>query len=157
MERFLSDYIERMRPLFSRLPANTAHEIASGFLSYKFGLYSNAVRECTHAISLLPDTGDYAPLKKALSIVGLNAQGLENAQVSVITSLVFSREERKFVAIVLPEDKIEDPASFELDNALIMVYAAAVIASPDDEQALEEHRRFVILLLTGYKKALNLE
>jgi hypothetical protein len=69
MERYLNDYIKRTRENYPGFPAPTAHEIASAFLAYKFGLYVNAEQECTHALSLIPDSSANAALKKALLIV----------------------------------------------------------------------------------------
>jgi len=145
-----------MRPHFTGFPASTAHEIASVFLAFKFGLYRNAVHECTHAITLIPENGAYVALKKALSIVRANAQDLENAQFTADLSIAFSENERLYVPVILPTDQIEDPGSLELDNALILIYSVAVITSPDDEEAMTEHRKFIIRLLNGYKKALGI-
>jgi hypothetical protein len=156
MEQFLNAYIIRMRPLFNNIPATTAHEIASAFLAFKFGLYPNAIHECAQAISLIPDSGINAVLKKALSIVRANATKLENAQVTADLTITFSDEERKYIPVNLPDDQVEDPGTFQLDNALVLMYAVAVIASPDDEETLTEHRKFIVRLLTGYKKALGL-
>lgn len=156
MERFLTEYINRLRPHFPGFPESTAHEIASAFLAFKFGLYPTAVRECTQAISLIPDSGANNALKKALSIVRANAQDLENAQFTADLSIVFSDEENSFVPINLPGDHIEDPGKLTLDNALVLIYCVAVITSPDDEDAMTEHRTFIVRLLNGYKKALGL-
>ena len=76
-----------------------------------------------------------------------------NADLSVF----FSDEEKEYIAINLPEDKIEDPVTLNLDNALILAYSVALIASPDDEEALQEHRRLIVRMLTDYKKALGLD
>jgi hypothetical protein len=149
------EYINRLRPNFPGFPASTAHEIASVFLAFKFGLYANTVRECTQAISLIPDSGANAALKKALSIVRANAQDLENAQFTADLSIRFTDEEHAFVPIILPADKIEDPGTLALDNALVLIYSVAVITSPDDEEAMIEHRKFIVRLLHGYKKALG--
>jgi hypothetical protein len=156
MERFLTEYINRLRPHFNGFPAVAAHEIASVFLAFKFGLYRNAVHECTQAISLIPDSGAYLALKKALSIVRANAQDLENAQFTADLSIAFSENERPYVPIILSRDQIEDPGTLELDNALILIYSVAVLTSPDDEEAMAEHRKFIIRLLSGYKKALGI-
>jgi len=156
MEQFLIGYINRMRPLFNSIPATTAHEIASAFLAFRFGLYPNAIHECTQAISLIPDSGVSTVLKKALSIVRANATNLENAQVTADLTITFSDEERTNIPMNLPQDLVEDPGTFQLDNALVLIYAVAVIASPDDEETLAEHRKFIVRLLTGYKKALGL-
>lgn len=156
MERFLTEYSNRLRPHFTGFPVVTAHEIASAFLAFKFGLYRNAVHECTQAISHIPDSGANLALKKALSIVRANAQDLENAQFTPDLSVTFSENERIYVPIILPQDKIEDPGKLELDNALILIYSVAVLTSPDDEEAMAEHRKFIIRLLNGYKKALGI-
>jgi hypothetical protein len=157
MEKFLDEYIARTRPAFPRFPEATAHEIASAFLAFKFGLYENAVRECTHALSLIPESAPNASLKKALTILRANAESRNNSQVTPDQSITFSDAERALVPIAIPADKNEDPATLELDNALILVYVVALITSPEDEEALEEHRKMIVRILTDYKKAMGME
>jgi hypothetical protein len=157
MEQFLKEYIERLKPYYTRIPEKTAHEIASAFLTFKFGIYANAINECTIALSLHLSGGDSNDaLRKALMIVKANADDLNNSQVMADLTISFSETERAFVAVKLPQDQIEDPGTLELDNALVLLYAVAVIASPDDEQALDEHRTYVTKLLSAYKRALGL-
>ena len=156
MEQFLTAYINRMRPLFNGIPVTTAHEIASAFLAFRFGLYPNAIHECTQALSLMPDGGVNDSLKKALSIVRTNATNLENAQVTADLTITFSEEDHPYIPVNLPPDLVEDPGTFQLDNALVLIYAVAVITSPDDEDTLTEHRKYIVRLLTGYKKSLGL-
>jgi hypothetical protein len=157
MEQFLRDYIERIRPEFSNIRKKTAHEIASAFFAFKFGLYQNAIEECRLALTQLPEGGSSSALKKALQIVQLNAEDLENSQVEADTRAAFSESELPFVAIRLPKEKIEDPPSLELDNALILLYAVSKNTSPDDEQALDEHQKFVIKILVAYQTALGIQ
>ncbi|MFA4823673.1 MAG: hypothetical protein WC593_00795 [Methanoregula sp.] len=162
MEKFLNDYILRIRDGIDDIPDTTAHEIASAFLAFRFGLYANAAKECTHAIGLLEqgkkpaDSGIYAALKKALMIVLANAQDLDNSQVTADMSLRFDERERIYTAINLAPEAVEDPGTVELENALVLIYAAALIASQEDEEAMGEHRKFIVRLLTGYKKALGI-
>jgi hypothetical protein len=156
MEKFLNEYIEQMRPMFMEVSGSAAHELASAFLAYRFGIYSTAVRECTHALAHIPAGDQYDALRKAVSIVQANAQDLENSQVVSDRSTAFSGNEIRFIAINLAQEKIEDPATLGLDNALILVYTVALLQSPDDEQALDEHRPFIVRLLVGYKKALGI-
>ena len=161
MEQFLTDYITRIRAGIDDIPDTTAHEIASAFLAFRFGLYANAARECTHAIELLgagtpAHTGAYAALKKALAIVLANAQDLDNSQVTADMSLRFDEQERTYTAIKIAPDAVEDPGTLELDNALVLVYAAALVASSEDEDAMGEHRKFIVRLLAAYKKALGI-
>ena len=68
----------------------------------------------------------------------------------------FTEAEREYVAVNLPPDRIEDPDTLELDNALLLLYAVAVVASPDDELPLDEHRKFFITILDAYKRALGI-
>jgi hypothetical protein len=157
MEPFLRDYIERIKPEFKNVQTKTAHEIASAFFSFKFGLYQNTIEECRLALTQIPEGGSSSALKKALQIVQLNAEDLQNAQVNADTRAAFTESELPFVAIRLPPEKIEDPASLELDNALVLLYAVAKNTSPDDEQALDEHQNFVLKILTSYKTALGIK
>ena len=157
MEQFLNNYIQRMQPFFPGFPAAVSHDIASAFLAYRFGLYANAVRECDHVIFHIPEGGANNALKKALTIVRANAQDRDNSQVTADTSEFFLENEKPFIAIILPSEKIEDPGTINLDNALILTYVVALITSREDEEALEEHRRFIVRLLTDYKKALGFE
>jgi len=157
MEKYLEAYIGRMRTNYPRFPSETAHEIASAFLAFKFGLYENAVRECTHATSLIPENAHNAALKKALAIVRANAEDRNNAQVTADRSVAFSPEENAYTAINIPQEKNEDPGTLDLDNALILIYVVALITSPDDEETLDEHRRTILRLLSDYKKAMGME
>jgi hypothetical protein len=156
MDRFLLEYVNRIKPHFTGIPAATAHEIASAFLAFRFGLYPNVIQESTHAISRIPDGGSYSSLKKALAIVRANAQNLDNAQFAADLSITFSENELPYLPLNLSKDKVEDSGSYELDNALVLIYTVAGITSPDDEEVLAEHHKFIIRLLSGYKKALGI-
>ncbi|MDD1690281.1 MAG: hypothetical protein LUQ66_06430 [Methanoregula sp.] len=157
MEKYLDAYTGRMRTHYPRFPSGTAHEIASAFLAFKYGLYEKAAHECTNAISLIPDSAQNAALKKALTIVRANAEDRNNAQVTADLSIAFSPDEHTYTAINIPPEMNEDPGTLELDNALILIYVVALITSPDDEETLDEHRRTIIRLLTDYKKAMGME
>jgi hypothetical protein len=157
MERFLDAYIERMRPYFPGFSGAAAHEIASAFLAFKFGLYANAARECAHAISLIPAGEANACLKKALEIIRANAQDLDNSIVTGDSGIVFSGTDLQFVPVSLPGEQVEDKKTFNLDNALILTWVVALLTSPEDGEAMGEHRRLIVRMLTGYKKALGLE
>jgi len=156
MEKFLSDYIERIRSGYTKIPENTGHVIASAFFSFKFELYQKTLRECATALSQVQDGGSNDALKKALVIVRAYAEAFENAQVRPEVVPSFTEPEHAFLAVNLPAENIEDPPTLELDNALILLYAVSVITSPEDEQALEEHRKYVITLLDTYKRALGI-
>jgi hypothetical protein len=156
MERFLTEYSNRLRPHFPGFPELTAHEIASAFLAFKFGLFTTAVRECNHAISLIPDSRANNTLKKALSIIRENASDRENSQFTLNPGLGFSDDDTTFLPVVLPVDQVEDPGTLALENALVLIWCVALITSPEDEEAMIEHRTYIVRLLTGYKKALGI-
>jgi len=156
METFLKDYIERLRPAFSHIPEETGHTIASAFFSFKFELYPKTLRECTTALAQVPGNGASATLKKALSIVNAYAVAYGNAQVRPESVPAFDESDRLYLAVNLAPEANEDPLTLDLDNALLLIYAVALISSPDDEQALEEHRKFVVRMLDNYKRALGL-
>lgn len=156
MERFLEAYIERVRPHFPGFPPAAAHEIASAFLAFKYGLYAKAVVECTNAIALVPDGEANAALKKALGILRAHAHDRDSSLVNTNPGIAFADADLKFIPINLPADSIEDPGTFNLDNAFILTYVVALITSPDDEETLGEHRKLIVRTLTDYKKALGL-
>ncbi|QSZ67913.1 hypothetical protein RJ40_10610 [Methanofollis aquaemaris] len=155
-DTYLEAYIERLRPAFEALDDETAHAVTSALLRFKFGLYGNAAAKAAVALARLE--GEEAPgaLRTALQVLQQRADDLK-ASVPVSTKLPpFSEEERPFLAMDLPAGEVEDKATFTLDNALLLLYAVGAIASPDDEQALDEHRGFTIQILTSYRKQLRL-
>jgi len=156
MEKFLNDYIERVRPVFDRIPATTAHVIASAFFGFKFELFPKTLRECTTALSQVPDGEGSEAVKKALTIIRSYAEALDNAQVRPDRVVPFTEAEHAYLAVNLPPDRIEDPDTLELDNALILIYVVAMTASPDDEEALDEHRKYILKMLDNYKRALGI-
>jgi hypothetical protein len=156
MEQYLDAYIERIRPQVAGFPPSAAHELASAFLAFKYGLYENAVRECTHASTVIPAGAPGEALKKALLILKAHAEYRLNAQEMDNLVLAFSPAEQAFAAITIPPPASADAATLALDNALILVWTVALIASPDDEETLEEHREMILGILRDYKRAMGL-
>lgn len=157
MEQYLTDYTGRMRSPYSRISPASAHVLASAFLAYKYGLYGNVIRECTHAVTLFSDEPPQAALKKALLILRGHAAYRLNAQDTEYLALGFSPSEQAFAAITIPPEAIEDAGTLALDNALILIWTVALNTSPDDEEALEEHREMIVGMLQDYKKAMGME
>ena len=104
----------------------------------------------------MPDGGGSEALKKALSIIQAYAEALENAQVKPDHVVPFTDAEHAYLAVNLPPDRIEDPDTLELDNAIILIYVVAMTTSPDDDEALDEHRKYIITMLDTYKRALGI-
>jgi hypothetical protein len=155
-EKFFDAYIERIRPAFEGMDRETAHAVASALLGFKFGLYGNAVTRADTAIERLAAAGMPQTLLAALRILRTRAADLK-AAVIVSTALPgFAPEDQQYLAMDLPADLIEDAPTYTLDNALLLLYAVGLIASPDDEQALDEHRGFPLQILNSYRKPLDL-
>lgn len=154
-DAYLEAYIGRLRPVFEGLDEETAHAVTSALLRFKFGLYGNAAAKAEAALGRLEREEAPGVLKTALQVLQRRANDLK-ASVLVSTDLPrFSEEDRPFLAMDLPADEVEDAATYTLDNALLLLYVAGVIASPDDEQALDEHRGLPIQILTSYRKQLR--
>ena len=155
MEEFYYQYLERLRPMYRGLNAKAAHEIASAVLSFKFGLYTKASESVDRTLPLIGSTEADSVLKKALFIVKERADRLHAADVAPVTATPFAGPDFMYLAVVLPPEKIEDKDTLLLDNALILLFAVAYIASPADEQALEEQEKFVIQTLNEYRRAME--
>ena len=107
-------------------------------------------------LSLVPEWNGSSALKTSLLIVRKYAEAYENAQVRPESIPVFGESDKPYLAVNLSPELTEDQLTLDLDNALILLYAVAVITSPDDEQALEEHRKYLIKMLETYKRALGM-
>lgn len=157
MDKFLDDYIERIRSEFPQIPEDAGHVIASAFFAYRYELFPKTVRECTTALSQLSGSGIMDAVKKALILLRSYAQAYDNSQVRPDPVPFFTETEQQYLAVVLLKESVEDPDSLALDNALVLIYAVSLAASPDDEDALLEHRKFILILLEAYKRQLGLQ
>ena len=156
MEKYLYDYMHRITPLYRGIDRETAHEIASAVLSFKFVLYTNTMTSAEKAISGITGEGPQAALKKALRIIRDRASSLDSSEVKVYSPETFSDAEKTYLAVALPNETVGTREDLDLDNALLLCYAVAYLYSPDDGQVLDEHQNYVIQILNTYKEALGL-
>jgi len=156
MEHYLYDYMERLRVMFNDVDRKTAHEIAQAFLSFRYGLYGNTVKQADKAIPLMKDTEPEKVLKVALIILRERADKLKNADVTPVTDIFFASDDAPYLAIHIPEEADQDPATLQLDNAIIFIYSVSYMRSEEDEQTLDEHQKYIIGILNSYKKAMAL-
>lgn len=152
IEEFLNTYVERVRPAFRTLDQDAAHQLANVFLTFKHGLYEDSVRRTEQALGTLQGLGGWNDLKKALAIILVRVRDL--CERGAITTLLpqFTPDETARLAVRLPEEEVADRSHLQLANALLLLYIAALSASPRDVQALEEQRNFLLLQLTPYKE-----
>ena len=145
-----------MKQPFSAIDEECAHQIAFAFLTFKMGLYDDTVRRCEKTLQLLQSTKVPSALQKSLKVIQERARDLSQARIQSMNIPLFASDERNYTAInVLPE-LVEDPIHLTISNSLILLYAVAINTSPDDATALEEQERYVIHILEGYKKYINI-
>jgi hypothetical protein len=154
MDRFLSEYLERVRPAFAPLAEHAGHQIAFAFLSYKLGIYHDAVTRCDQALKLIEGLPIPGVIATALRLVRERAEALSQAQYDAKLPFLFTKADLPF-GIIDPSAPVVDPDLFQLTNALVIIYAAALASSPDDGQALEEQEKYVLQLLATYRKTLT--
>jgi hypothetical protein len=154
MDRFLSEYLERVRPAFSALPENAGHQLAFAFLSYKLGIYHDAVTRCDQALRAIEGRPVPGVIGTALKIVRERADALSSAQFDAKLPFLFTKADLPF-GIIDPSAPVVDADLFQLTNALVILYAAALSSSPDDEQALEEQEKYILQLLATYRRSLE--
>jgi len=156
IKQILNDYIARIEPFLVTIDEETGHSVAQALLTYKFGLYENAAKKITEVLARL-DTVTPHPdvLERALLILRERADGFAVSRVTTNPEHTFTEADYDTLAIRLRPDQIEDPAALDLDNALILLYVVGIETSPDDEQSLEEHQRFITQILESYKDKLT--
>jgi hypothetical protein len=154
MDRFLSEYIDRVRPAFSATQRNAGHQVAITFLSFKMGIYHDAVARCDQALKLIEGGPVPGVLSTALRIVRERAVALSNAKFDAKLPFLFTKGDLPF-GIIDPSEPVVDADLFQLTNALVLLYAVAINTSPDDEEALEEQEKYVLQLLATYRKSLK--
>ncbi len=153
MDRFLSGYIDRLRPALGGLPKEAAHQVAFAFLSYKLGIYHDAVMRCDQALKLL-EASPFPALIVSLRVVRERADALCRARYDAKLPFLFTKADLPF-GIIDPSEPVADPDLFQLTDALVLLYAAALAGSPDDEQSLEEQEKYVLQLLATYRNSLK--
>ena len=156
MEKYLYEYMHRITPLYRGIDRETAHEIASAVLSFKFGLYPNTINSTENAVSRLTGEGPIATLRKALIVIRDRAANLEQSEVKSYSPETFKPGEDPYLAVNLPPEKIDNREDFTLDNSILLCYAVAYLYSPDDGQVLDEHQNFVLQILNPYREPLGL-
>lgn len=156
MNKFLTEYINRIRKDFEEIPENIAHQITFAFLTFKMGLYEDTVRRCDRALPLVPSLKSSSVLRKALEIIRHRAQDLAESRVETTGLPEFNTDERVYLAVIPPADQIEDPVHLTITNSLVLLYAVGIVCSPEDVQALEEQERYVVQYLQTYRNFISL-
>lgn len=157
MKQMLNEYIGRIEPLLALIDEETGHAVAQALLTYRFGLYKNTAAKCTETLDMLKasDPLPTSALEDALLILRERAGDLAVSRITASPEHTFAEADYEYLAIPLRPEDVEIPATLDLDNALVLLYAVGIETSPDDEQPLEEHQRFIIQILESYKEKLT--
>lgn len=155
MKKNLNDYIRRVAPLCKGIGPRKGHIIALAVLTFKMGLYSDAVQKCREALS--EDGSSKVPgfVKRALEILEARAKDLANGIIVSPSLPDFDSTDEELIPIRIPPEVVEDPMKLRVSNALLVLYTAAMASSPDDEAALEEQERYMLQLYAPYRKILE--
>ncbi|MDD1652291.1 MAG: hypothetical protein LUO86_04585 [Methanomicrobiales archaeon] len=151
MDAFLNEYMERVKPLLTGIGGEAGHQTAFVFLSFKMGLYDETIQRCDQALrheATLPPL-----LARAIRIIRERAWNLVRASYNEPLTETFSPEEMQLLAISPEETDVPDAPQLHVTNALILVYVAGLLSSPEDAQALEEQERFVLQQITAIRKS----
>lgn len=154
-ELFLATYIERARPAYRTLDPQAAHWIALAFLSFKHGLFDEAVQRSDQALEALGGGDDAPVVRTAIAVMRARADDLQAHGAITVPLPRFSDAERTALALPLDDAAVDDPEHLTLINALVLVYAAGLAASPRDVQALEEQQRYIVQTMGPYKKEIE--
>jgi hypothetical protein len=156
MKNYLNKYIRRMRDVFSGVERETAHQIVFAMMTFKMGLYEDTIQRCTKALSS-PHASSIPPvLVHGLEILRQRATDLSESRVRSPNLPEFSPREEELLPIPLSSEIGEDPAHLKISNSIVLLYVAGFIASPDDQEALEEQERYILKILENYKNQLHL-
>jgi hypothetical protein len=177
MEQLLAEYIEKMQPLGKGIDERTGHMIASLLIAFRTGIYERAVERADEVLKRLEAAVDTPEVViKAVSILRENAKDLVGSSVKIRSEFTFAGEgtdqyrsvrsersaefhfedlETEYLAIQITGESTEVREAFDRDNALLLLYAVSIIASPYDEQSLEEQLQRLLLHRLKYylKKA----
>jgi hypothetical protein len=141
----LLTYVESTRDAFLALDPASGHSAAQAFLFFSAGEYLRAA-ELAHAASV--KEGIPEPLARAFSILRQHAELLEKNLKRPFTYLTFLPGDKPLMAKPLPRPGDPD-REFEvmMDDALLLLFAAAWHASPDDRPSLVASQGFAKRLL----------
>jgi hypothetical protein len=76
--------------------------------------------------------------------------------VTPVTDIFFVDDDAPYLAIHIPKEADLDAATLQLDNAIVFIYSVSFMTSEEDEQTLDEHQKYIIGILSSYKKAMGL-
>lgn len=137
----LGDYAEKVRPACTGLPPASAHRAAMAFLQYSAGDYAAVGPEATKGILALDRSGCAPAFATAFEIVREQAEMTEKSRGRPTWYRQFSSAEERLLARPHPPARkatgdYDEGYDAALDEALLLLFAAAWNASPEDRSRL---------------------
>jgi hypothetical protein len=150
----LGEYVEKAQPACAGLPPAAAHRAAVAFLRYAAGDYSDVPVEAREGILLLDGSGCAPSFKTAFEILAEQATITEKSLPRPEWYKQFAASDAMLLARPLPPRKKNDEgydAGFDaaLDNALLLLFAAAWNASEADRGHLRTAEAFAARVMEG--------
>ena len=155
MNKFLKTYFDRLYPVYLGIDNRTSHMLASLFLAYRFGLYSNVVSQSDLCCESLPASPQMNALKRAILFIRERSLALVESRVPVGPEKDFEPEEIQFLAMHLAAEQYGELPQYVLANSLLLLYTVSYISSKDDQETLDEHEKYVMNSLALYQKHLE--
>ncbi|MGC9435707.1 MAG: hypothetical protein ACP5C4_06465 [Methanomicrobiales archaeon] len=166
--RYLREYVTRVAPLAGGIDDQTGHALASAALMFRLGVYRRSASWCDEVLDAdLPGV-----VERAVRILRAWAQERGDTGVRLTSTYSFEGarepdsvwtpeqsgeeaeflpEDAEYLAVDLPETTQDiDWATLRRENALLLIYAVSLQASPDDAPALGEHENAMITILETY-------
>jgi hypothetical protein len=144
----LAGYLDRTRDALQGPGAEVAHYAAVVVLRFARGEYAGVVQVAGAAAAELKSAGGAAVLGRAFSIAQEQAAGLEHSRLRPDSFLQFLPEDSVLLAKSPAFGRSEDAAyDLALENALLLLFAAAWTASERDRPQLLSAQDFALRLL----------
>lgn len=157
MDERLEEYVELIEDSGMVVDERSGHTIALMLISYTNGFYDRTVERGEKALLLLRKQPGRDVIQKALAILIVEASGYLPSTTTgpEQKNAEFTRQDAPFLAIDLPDDKVEVKEAYDRDNALFLLFAIGVISSPPDALPLEEHLERLLITKMEYYRELE--
>ncbi|HNX17067.1 MAG TPA: hypothetical protein PKM50_01925 [Methanoregula sp.] len=150
----LADYVDKIKPACTAIPPAGAHRAAVTFLRYASGEYGDVPDEARDGVLALDGSGCAPAFKTAFEILAEQAVITEKSQPVPEWYKQFASADEPLLARPLPPQKkktdgYDDGFDAALDNALLLLFAAAWNGSEADRGYLFKADAFATRVIEG--------
>jgi hypothetical protein len=143
-EAMYRDYEARLAPHLAELDPDSSGKLALVFSLFRSGQYERTIAACDDALGRFDKSS--LPIDKALAIVSEQLEFMKNSLDSPDVYTVFSDTEQVYLAFPSGNGDSGDGPEVVLDNALVLIYAAASVI-PEEKSGLDKSDFDVLLHL----------